>query len=50
VTVGVVLAQALQPFGSGLLLLALSMVALAYALWRMDWRPREEEPVAKVAA
>jgi hypothetical protein len=50
VTVGVVAAQALQPFGSGLLLLALSMIALAYALWRMDWRPREEEPVATVAA
>jgi hypothetical protein len=50
VTVGVFAAQALQPFGSGLLLLALTMVALAYALWRMDWRPREEEPVATVAA
>jgi hypothetical protein len=41
VTVGVVVAQALQPFGSGLLLLALSMLALSYALWQMDWRPRE---------
>jgi hypothetical protein len=34
-------AQVLQPFGSGLLVLAVAMVALAYALWRADWRPRE---------
>jgi hypothetical protein len=50
VSVGLLAAQALQPFGSGLLLAALVMVALSYALWRMDWRPREEEPVATVAA
>jgi hypothetical protein len=41
VAVGLVAAQAVQPFGSGLLLAAVSMVALAYALSRMDWRPRE---------
>jgi hypothetical protein len=46
VSVATVLAQALQPLGSGLLLLALSMVALSYALWRMDWRPREAAPDA----
>jgi hypothetical protein len=34
-------AQVLQPFGSGLLVLAVTMVALAYALWQADWRPRE---------
>jgi hypothetical protein len=50
VSVGLLAAQVLQPLGSGLLLAALSMVVLAYALWRMDWRPREEEPVATVAA
>jgi hypothetical protein len=41
VTVAAFAAQAVRPFGSGLLLLALAMVALSYALWRADWRPRE---------
>jgi hypothetical protein len=41
VTVGLVAAQVLQPLGSGLLLAALSMVVLSYALWRMDWSPRD---------
>jgi hypothetical protein len=49
VSVALVAAQVLRPFGSGLLLAALGMVALSYALARMDWRPREEEPVATVA-
>ena len=40
VSIAAVLAQAVRPFGSGLLILALAMVALSYALWRMDWRPR----------
>ena len=40
VAISIVLAQALKPFGSGLLILALAMIALSYALWRMDWRPR----------
>jgi hypothetical protein len=44
VSIAIVLAQALQPLGSGLLLLALGMVALSYALSRMDWRAREPEP------
>ena len=35
VSVATVLAQALQPFGSGLLILALAMVALSYALRQM---------------
>jgi hypothetical protein len=39
VSIGIVLAQALQPFGSGLLILAVVMVALAYALWRMPTGP-----------
>jgi hypothetical protein len=34
VSIAVVLAQALQPLGSGLLILAVAMVALAYALYR----------------
>jgi hypothetical protein len=34
-------AQALQPFGSGLLVLAASMVVLAWVLSKLDWRPRE---------
>ena len=34
VSISIVLAQALQPFGSGLLILAVAMVALAYALSR----------------
>ena len=34
VSIAIVLAQALQPFGSGLLILAVAMVALAYALYR----------------
>jgi hypothetical protein len=37
-------AQVVQPFGSGLLILAVGMVVLAYALSRMDWRPREPLP------
>ena len=49
VSVALVAAQVLRPFGSGLLLAALGMVALSYALARMDWRTREEEPVATVA-
>ena len=49
VSVALVAAQVLRPFGSGLLLAALGMVALSYALARMDWHPREEEPVATVA-
>jgi hypothetical protein len=45
VTVAMIAAQAVQPFGSGLLLLAVGMVALSYALWRADWRPREPAPL-----
>jgi hypothetical protein len=41
ITAATIAAQVVQPFGSGLLLLAVGMVALAYALWRADWRPRE---------
>jgi hypothetical protein len=41
ISVATILAEVLQPFGSGLLILALSMVPLSYALARMDWRPRE---------
>jgi hypothetical protein len=44
ISIATLLAQVLQPLGSGLLLLALSMVVLSYALWRMDWHPREPEP------
>jgi hypothetical protein len=44
ISIATVLAEVLQPLGSGLLLLALSMVVLSYALWRMDWHPREPEP------
>jgi hypothetical protein len=40
VAISIVLAQALKPIGSGLLILALAMIALSYALSRMDWRPR----------
>jgi hypothetical protein len=39
-SVVIVLAEVLQPFGSGLLVLAAAMVALAYVLSRLDWRPR----------
>jgi hypothetical protein len=39
-SVVIVAAQTLQPFGSGLLILAVAMVALAYVLSRLDWRPR----------
>jgi hypothetical protein len=35
-----VAAEAVQPFGSGLLLLAVALVALAYAFSKMDWRSR----------
>jgi len=35
-------AQALQPLGSGLLILAAGLLLLAYVFWRMDWRPRQE--------
>jgi hypothetical protein len=48
VTVGLVLAQFLQPLGSGLLLAAVAMVALSYALWMMDWR-REPAPAATLS-
>jgi hypothetical protein len=41
-TVALAAAQALQPFGSGLLILAAAMVALAYVFSRLDWRPREQ--------
>jgi hypothetical protein len=41
ISVAFVAAQLLQPFGSGLLILAAAMVALAYVLSRMDWQPRE---------
>ena len=41
IAVATVLAEVLEPFGSGLLILALSMVPLSYALARIDWRPRE---------
>ena len=40
-TVALVAAQAFQPFGSGLLILAVAMVGLAYVLSKLDWRPRE---------
>jgi hypothetical protein len=40
-SVASVAAQALQPFGSGLLVLALALVGLAYVLSKLDWRPRE---------
>jgi hypothetical protein len=39
VSVATIAAQMLQPFGSGLPVLAVAMVALA--LWRADWTPRE---------
>jgi hypothetical protein len=35
VAISVLLAQALQPFGSGLLILALAMIGLAYVLWKL---------------
>jgi hypothetical protein len=38
----IVAAQALRPFGSGLLILAAAMVGLAYVFSQLDWRPREE--------
>jgi hypothetical protein len=38
-SVATVAAQVLQPFGSGLLVLAAAMVALAYVLSKIDWRP-----------
>jgi hypothetical protein len=39
VTAGLLAGQAVSPFGSGLLLAALAMLALAYSLSRLDWRP-----------
>jgi hypothetical protein len=45
VSAATIAAQVVQPFGSGLLLLAVAMVALAYALWRDDLRPREPTAV-----
>jgi hypothetical protein len=42
VSVAVVLGQTLQPFGSGLLVLAVGMVALSYALARVDWHAQGE--------
>jgi hypothetical protein len=44
VTVAIVAAQVVQPFGSGLLILAVAMVALAYALARMDWHAPDPAP------
>jgi hypothetical protein len=44
VSAATIAAEIVQPFGSGLLVLAVAMVALAYALWRADWRPREPVP------
>jgi hypothetical protein len=38
VTAGLLLAEGLQPFGSGLLLAAVAMAALSYAFWKLDWR------------
>jgi hypothetical protein len=40
-TVAIAAAQILQPFGSGLLILAVAMVALAYVFSKLNWRPRE---------
>jgi hypothetical protein len=37
-TVALVAAQVIRPFGSGLLILAVGMVVLAYVFSRMDWR------------
>jgi hypothetical protein len=48
VTAGLLAAQVVQTFGSGLVLAAVAMVGLAYALWRMDWQPREEPAGAAV--
>jgi hypothetical protein len=42
ITAAVFAAQALQPFGLGLLLVAAAMVALAYVFSKLDWRPREQ--------
>ena len=42
---GHVICLVVQPFGSGLLILAACTVALAYALWQLDWRPREPLPL-----
>jgi hypothetical protein len=41
-TVAIVAAQVLRPFGSGLLILAAALVGLAFVFSRMDWRPREQ--------
>jgi hypothetical protein len=41
-TVAIAAAQAFQPFGSGLLILAAALVVLAYVLSKLDWRPREQ--------
>ena len=41
-TVAFVAAQVLQPFGSGLLILAAALVVLAYVFSKLDWRPREQ--------
>jgi hypothetical protein len=40
-TVALAAAQILRPLGSGLLILAAAMIALAYVLSKIDWRPRE---------
>jgi hypothetical protein len=48
VTVALIAAEVRQPFGSGLLIAALAMVALSYALARMDW-PGQEPPGAPAA-
>jgi hypothetical protein len=41
-TVAIVAAQAFQPFGSGLLILAAALIGLAYVLSKLDWHPREQ--------
>jgi hypothetical protein len=38
ISVAIVAAQALKPFGSGLLILAAAMVGLAFVFARMDWQ------------
>lgn len=44
VTLATIAAQVLTPFGSGLLILAVGMVVLAYALSRLDWHARDPIP------
>lgn len=40
-TIAIVAAEVLEPFGSGLLILAAALVGLAYVLSRIEWRSRE---------